>query len=270
MAIHPTAIVADGAKVDKTAEIGPYCVVGKDAVLGKNVVLKSHVVIDCIAEIGEGTVIYPFASLQPPQDLKYKGEKSKLVIGKNNTIREHVTLNTGTEGGGLLTQIGDNCLLMVGAHVAHDCKIANNVILVNNATLAGHVEVDDFAIVGGLAAVHQFVRIGSHAMIGGMSGVEQDVIPNGLVMGNRAKLTGLNVIGLKRRGLSKDDIHSLREAYNQLFHNKGTVFAQRIQEVEAEFAGESEVIDGLLAFIKESSKRGLCHPASDEAGAEDE
>lgn len=260
--IHPTAIVDAGAKIADSVVIGPYCHIGPHAALKDKVTLKSHVVIDCKATIGEGTTIFPFASLQPPQDLKYKGEESEIIIGKNNIIREHVTINTGTSGGGMKTVIGDNCLFMVGSHVAHDCHIGNHVVLVNNATLAGHVTVEDYAIIGGLSAVHQFVRIGAHSMVGGMAGVEQDVIPNGLVMGNRARLTGLNIIGLKRRGVGKDEIHNLREAFKHLFLNKSVVFTQRVQEVEAEF-GDSEIVNSLLTFIQADSKRGLCHPPND-------
>ncbi len=267
--IHSTAIVDSSACLSDSVEVGPYCIVGKDAELHDNVILKSHVVIDCKVSVGSGTTIFPFASLQPPQDLKYKGEASELIIGKNNIIREHVTLNTGTEGGGMITRIGDDCLFMVGSHVAHDCHIGNNVVLVNNATLAGHVTVEDFAIIGGLSAVLQFVRIGAHAMVGGMSGVEKDVIPYGLVRGNRARLTGLNVIGLKRRGATKDEIHNLREAYNNLFMNKSTVFNQRLQEVEAEF-GDSKIVQSVLEFIRAESKQGLCHPASDHEHDTDE
>ena len=184
-----------------------------------------------IPQIGEGTQIFPFASIGfAPQDLKYKGEKSRLVIGKQNIIREHVTMNPGTEGGGMLTSVGDNCLFMVSAHVAHDCHIGNHVILANNATLGGHVLVEDYAIIGGLAAVHQFVRVGRHAVIGGMSGVEHDVIPYGSVMGERASLAGLNLIGLKRRGFDRETIHALRNAYKMLFDaENGTLFERTRQ-----------------------------------------
>ena len=181
----------------------------------------SHVVIDGRTTIGDGTRIFPFASIGlEPQDLKYRGETSSLVIGRDNTIREYVTINPGTTGGGMVTRIGDNCLFMVGAHVAHDCQMANHVVMANNATLAGHVIIEDYAVLGGLCAVHQFVRIGRHAMIGGMSGVERDVIPYGQVMGDRARLTGLNIIGMQRRGFSRDDIQGLRNAYQFLFYSR--------------------------------------------------
>ena len=192
--VHPTAIVDSGAKLADDVTIGPYCLVGGEVSLGVGVEVMSHVVIDGRTEIGQGCRIYPFTALGlRPQDLKYEGEPSHLVIGDNNTIREHVTMNPGTRGGGMVTRVGNDCLFMVGVHVAHDCRIGDNVIMAKEATLAGHVVVEDHAIIGGLAAVHQFVRIGQHAMVGGMSGVEQDVIPFGSVMGERASLTGLNL-----------------------------------------------------------------------------
>ncbi|MGE5270593.1 MAG: acyl-ACP--UDP-N-acetylglucosamine O-acyltransferase, partial [Thiohalocapsa sp.] len=205
--IHPTAVVDAGARLADDVVIGPYCVIGAQVSLLAGVALKSHVVIDGRTTIGARTRIFPFASIgHETQDLKYKGEPSTLEIGHDNTIREHVTINPGTEGGGMVTCVGSHCLLMVGAHVAHDCQIGDHVILVNNATLGGHVVVEDYAILGGLSAVHQFVRIGRHAMIGGMSGVERDVIPYGLVMGDRARLTGINLIGMQRRGFSREAI----------------------------------------------------------------
>src|SRR5947209_20337006 len=176
--IHLTAIVAPGARLAEDAVVGPYCIIGEDVALGPRVSLGPHVVVDGRTTIGEGTRLFPFASIGlEPQDLKYRGERSELVIGRNNTIREYVTINPGTEGGGMVTRIGDGSLFMVGAHVAHDCQIGNHVVLANNATLGGHVVVEDYAVLGGLCAVHQYARIGSHAMIGGMSGVERDVIP---------------------------------------------------------------------------------------------
>ena len=257
--IHQTAIVDPNATVGKNVQIGPYCVVGGEVTLGDGVKLHSHVVIDGDTNIGAGTEIYPFASIGTrPQDLKFSGEKSKLTIGVNNQIREYVTMNPGTEGGGLHTKVGDNCLFMMSAHVAHDCHVGDHVILANNATLAGHVVVGDYAIIGGLAAVHQFVRIGSHAMIGGMSGVENDVIPYGSVMGERANLSGLNIIGMKRRGFSKDDIHTLRNAYRMLFANEGTL-GERVDDV-AEMFSENDVVSGIISFIKEASSRGLTQP----------
>ena len=192
--IHPTAIVEKGAELADGVAVGPYCVIGPHVALAEGVKLQSHVVVSGITSIGPNTHVYPFASIgTQPQDLKYKGEPSKLVIGANNIVREHVTMNPGTEGGGMLTEVGNNCLFMMSSHVAHDCHIANHVIMANHATLGGHVSIGEWAILGGLSAVHQFVRIGQHAMVGGMSGVEQDVIPYGSVMGNRARLAGLDV-----------------------------------------------------------------------------
>ena len=198
--VHPSAIVEDGAVLGKEVTVGPFCLVGSQVVLGDGVTLHGHVVLGGRTIVGPNSAIFPFASIgQRPQDLKYQGGESELIIGANTVIREHVTMNPGTVGGGLVTRTGANCLFMVGAHVAHDCLIGDNVILVNNATLGGHVAIGDFAIIGGMSAVHQFARIGAHAMVGGMSGVENDVIPYGSVTGNRAHLSGLNVIGLKRR-----------------------------------------------------------------------
>jgi UDP-N-acetylglucosamine acyltransferase len=257
--IHPTAIIDKAAQLGPDVSIGPYCVVGPKVKLGKGVKLHSHVVVDGATTIGEETEIYPFASIgTPPQDLKFKGEASELHIGKRCRIREHVTINPGTEGGGLLTKVGDECLIMVGAHVAHDCQIGNHVILVNNATLAGHVHVGDFAIIGGNSAVHQFVRIGAHAMIGGMSGVENDVIPYGTVMGDRAHLAGLNLVGLERRGFSKDDIRALRSAYRSLFAPEGT-FQERLDSVANNNANVAAVTD-VVKFIRAKSSRALCQP----------
>ncbi len=256
--IHPTAIIADGAKVAKSANIGPYCVIGPDVTLAEGVELKSHVCVDGRTQIGEGTVVYPFASLgHAPQDLKFSGEPSELIIGAHNTIREHVTMNTGTEGGGMLTQVGDHCLFMVASHVAHDCKVGNRVILANNATLAGHVEVGDGAIIGGLAAIHQFVRIGRAAMIGGMSGVEKDVIPFGSVTGERANLSGLNLIGLKRSGTSREAIHALRGAYKALFDAQDGVLEERVSKLRTGAAAE---VSELLDFLSDDSSRSFCTP----------
>ena len=263
--IHPTAIVAAGARLADDVVIGPYCVVGEHVALANGVRLMSHVVVEGRTTIGDRTRIFPFASIgHEPQDLKYDGEASSLEIGADNTIREHVTMNPGTAGGGMVTRVGDHCLFMVGAHVAHDCQIGNYVIMANNATLAGHVVIEDHALLGGLSAVHQFVRIGQHAMIGGMSGVERDVIPYGQVMGDRARLHGLNIIGMQRRGFSREDIQGLRSAYNCLFGDSGTL-SERVEEVARRFSGIGPV-DDLVAFIRADSSRAICQPKGANGG----
>lgn len=260
-AIHPSAIVAAGARLGEGVEIGPFCVVGEHVELGPNVRLHSHVVVEGHTKIGARCTVFPFASIgHQPQDLKFKGEPSRLEIGEDTIIREHVTMNPGTSGGGMLTRVGSRCLIMVGSHVAHDCKLGDNVIMANNATLGGHVVVEDFAFLGGLCAVHQFVRIGRHAMVGGMSGVENDVIPYGSVMGDRARLGGLNLVGLKRRGFSREDIHSLRTAYRLLFAQEGTM-AERIGDVAQLFIATKPVQE-IVDFIKADSQRALCQPRS--------
>jgi UDP-N-acetylglucosamine acyltransferase len=257
--IHATAIISPAAEIAPSVVIGPYCVVGAKVRLDSGVQLHSHVVVDGITQIGEGTVVYPFASLgHRPQDMKYRGEPSRLEIGKHNQIREHVTMNTGTEGGGMLTKVGDHGLFMVGAHVAHDCVIGNHVILANNATLAGHVEIGDFVVLGGLSAVHQFVRIGRHVMVGGMTGVENDIIPFATVMGNRAHLAGLNLVGLKRRNFPRDDIHALRAAYRLLFAPEGTM-SERLEQVAQQF-GHSDPVMEIVNFIRIDSSRAICQP----------
>lgn len=257
--VHASAIVEPGAKLGEGVRVGPFCTVGPKVVLGDGVELISHVVLAGDTSIGAGTRIYPFASIgNPPQDLKFKGEASRLEIGENNVIREYVTMNPGTEGGGLLTRVGSNCLFMVGAHVAHDCVVGDFVVMANNASIAGHVELGDFAILGGLAGVHQFVRIGHHAMVGGMTAVENDIIPFGSVMGGRARLSGLNVIGLKRRNFGRDDIHALRTAYRLLFAEEGTM-AERLGDV-AELYGENEAVMEIVNFISLESSRGLTQP----------
>jgi UDP-N-acetylglucosamine acyltransferase len=262
--IHPTAIVDHEAQLGEDVAIGPYCVVGPEVVLGDGVVLHSHVVVEGRTRVGARTQVFPFASLgHRPQDLKYAGEASALEIGTDCMIREHVTMNPGTSGGGMLTSVGDHCLFMVGAHVAHDCRVGHNVIMANNATLAGHVKVGDYAIVGGLSAVHQFVRIGAHAMIGGMSGIEQDVIPYGLAMGDRARLSGVNIVGLKRRGFEKPEIQSLLAAYEDLFAGEGTL-AERARRV-AEAHPDNTVVQGIVKFIEADSSRALCQPKRDNA-----
>ena len=264
--IHATAIVDPAAGLGSGVSIGPYCVVGPEVVLGDGCALLSHVVVEGRTEIGPNTRIYPFASIgHPPQDMKYRGEASRLEIGANNIVREHVTINPGTEGGGMLTRVGNNCLLMVGAHVAHDCVVGNHVIMANNATVAGHVIVDDHAILGGLAAVQQFCRIGRHAMVGGMSGVKSSVIPYGSVRGREAHLSGLNLIGLKRRGFSKDDVSALRRAYRLMFAKEGTM-AERLDDVVESFRDRQAVME-IVDFIRADAGNAICQP--EEAAAEE-
>jgi UDP-N-acetylglucosamine acyltransferase len=259
VAVHPTAIVDPKAELGQGVSIGPYCIIGGDVVLHDRVQLMSHVVIDGRTTIGADSVIYPFASLgQIPQDLKYKGEPATLEIGARNRIREHVTMNIGTEGGGMVTKVGDDGLFMVNAHIAHDCILGNRVIMANNATLAGHIEVGDFAFLGGMSAVHQFVRIGPSAMVGGMTGVEQDVIPFGLVTGDRARLTGLNLVGMERRGFPREDIQGVRSAYRMLFGPDRTL-AERIEEVARAFA-DNQYVRQIIEFARAKSSRGLCQP----------
>ena len=257
--IHPTAIIEQGAQLGANCLIGPYCIIGPHVVLGDNVILKSHVVVEGRTTIGGGTVIYPFASIgTAPQDLKYHGEPSELIIGKNNTIREHATMNPGTESGGMKTVVGDNCLFMIATHVAHDCQIGNHVIMANNATLGGHVTVGDRALIGGLAAVHQFVRIGAFAVIGGMSGVESDVIPFGRVKGERASLAGLNIIGLERGGFNKDQIRTIQRAFKVIFGGQGNL-DQRLETVAKDNNGD-QLVNQIVDFARNREKFGLCQP----------
>ncbi len=257
--IHPTAVVDEKARLGKNVEIGAFCVVGPDVALGDGVKLHSHVVLDGITTVGENTQIFPFASIgSQTQDKKYEGEPAELIIGSNNVIREHVTMNPGTKGGGMKTIVGDNGLFMVGSHVAHDCIVGNNVIMANNATLGGHVHVGDFAGLGGMSAVQQFVRNGAYAVIGGMSGVESDVIPFGRVKGERAFLAGLNLIGLERQGFSKDEIKTLQKAFKKLFEDEGTL-DQRLEMVASEYSGDELVMD-VIQFAREKTRFPLCQP----------
>ncbi len=258
--IHPTAVVSRQAKIGANVEIGAFSVVGPDVTLADGVFLDSHVVIEGITTLHESVRVYSFAAVgKQPQDLKFGGEKSRLEVGANSTIREHATLHTGTEGGGMITRIGKNCLVMVGAHIAHDCQLGDNVIIVNNVLLGGHVEIGEFAIVGGQSAVHQFVRIGCHAMIGGASGIEQDIIPFGMATGNRARLQGLNLVGLRRRGFSRNEIHALRAAYKDIFEDDG-LFIDRVDKAAREYEGKS-LVKEVLDFIQADTSRALCQPA---------
>lgn len=256
--IHPTAIVEQGAKLGVGVKIGPFSIIGSDVELHDNVEITSHVSIAGDTKIGKGTKVFPFAAIgHEPQDLKYHGEKSKLVIGKNCTIRESATLHPGTQDGGMITSVGDDCLLMVGTHIAHDCRVGNNVIMANLSGLAGHCIAGDYVTIGGMVTVHQFTRIGSHSFIGAHSMVDADVIPYGMVIGNRARLAGLNLVGLKRRGFSRDEIHTLRAAYRMLFSSEGT-FRERIEDASSMFAGAShvkEISDFIIA-----SDRSICLP----------
>lgn len=257
--LHPTAVVEPGAEIAEDVSIGPFCVVSAGVALDQGVRLHSHVVVGGATRIGAGSEIFPFASIGlPPQDRKYRGEASRLEIGRNCTIREHVTINPGTEGGGRLTRLGDDCLLLVGAHVAHDCIVGDRVTMVNNATLGGHCRIGDHVILGGLSAVHQFVRIGDYAFVGGMSGVENDLIPFGSAIGNRAALGGLNIVGLTRNGFSREAIHALRRAYRILFAPDGTL-KERLADVEEEFAGD-ENVGKMVGFIREGGERAICTP----------
>jgi len=258
--IHPAAIVASGARIGAGVSIGPWCEVGPDVVLHEGVRLVSHVVLDGHTEIGAGAVLWPFCTVGlAPQDLKYRGEPTRTWIGPRTQIREHVTIHRGTVTGTGLTRVGADCLLMAVAHVAHDCALGDGVIVANNVVMGGHVEIGDHAVIGGSAALHQFVRIGRGAMIGGVSGVERDVIPFGSVIGNRAHLAGLNIIGLRRRGFGHADIAALRAAFRQLFHGEGA-FAARVAAVRAH-ATASPLIEEILAFIAAPSHRGLIRVA---------
>ena len=257
--IHSSSIVDPKAKIGQNVEIGPFCHVGPHVILEDNVRLVSHVSLSGHVHVGEETAIHPFAAIgQPPQHRSFKGEPSWVKIGPRCLIREHVTIHPGTEKGGMETVIGHDTMIMVGAHVAHDCRVGNYVLLTNNATLGGHVEIGDYANIGGMVAIHQFVRIGNGVIIGGMSGIENDVIPYGSVMGNRARLCGLNLIGLKRQGLSRDAIHDMRNAYRLLFANEGTQ-AERIQDVAEMFSKNTHVME-IINFMQADTTRALCLP----------
>ncbi|RWR52462.1 acyl-ACP--UDP-N-acetylglucosamine O-acyltransferase [Sinirhodobacter ferrireducens] len=245
--IHPSAVIEEGAAIAAGVRIGPFCHVGPEVVLAEGVELKSHVVISGLTEIGEDTTVFPFASLgQVPQDLKYKGEKTRLVIGKRNRIREYVTMNPGTEGGGGITRVGDDGLFMSSSHVAHDVTIGNRVILVNSVAIAGHCHIEDDVIVGGLSGVHQWVRIGHGAIIGALSMVTSDVIPHALVAGPRAQLEGLNLVGLKRRGVSRAEIGALRELYMALSEGNFREQARKLHDEGTDSALAREVLDFIL------------------------
>ena len=261
--IHSSSIISSKAKIDSSVNIGPFCVIGKNVEIGRKNKLISHVHIQGNTCIGNNNIFYPFSSIgSAPQDLKFQGEKNYLKIGNNNTFRENVTVNPGTKGGGFETIVENNCLIMVGAHIAHDCLVGDNVIIANNVALAGHAIIEDFVIIGGLSAVKQFIRIGKHAIIGGMSGVEKDVIPFGLVMGERANLCGLNIIGLKRRGFTKDNIKALQSMYKDLFNNPTNTLNERVDMLKSKYNDEN-VLE-IIKFIQSENSNSLCKPKSNE------
>lgn len=254
--IHKTAIVSPKAEIDDDVYIGPFCIVGDGVSIKKGTRLMSNIVVEGNTEIGQECTIYPFAAIGlPPQDLKYKNEKTSLKIGKKNIIREYVTIHRASVGGDGLTEVGDSNFLMAYVHIAHDCKIGNSVIMANAATLAGHVLVEDFAVIGGLVAIHQFTRIGAYSMVGGFSGIGQDIPPYTMASGARAKLYGLNVIGLKRHGFSDEAINNLKKAYKILFREKRTL-KEALKKIRSELP-ETPEIKHLLEFI-EKNKRGIC------------
>lgn len=256
VSIHPSAIVAHGAELGPGVEIGPFCSIGPNVVIEAGAKLMSHVVVEGHTRIGEGAQLFPFCTVGlPPQDFKYQGEPTRCEIGARTLVREHCTIHRGTVTGTGVTHVGSDCMLMAVVHVAHDCFLGDHVIVANNAVMGGHVRIADHAVIGGAAAIHQFVRIGRAAMIGGVSGVEGDVIPFGSVIGNRARLAGLNVIGLKRRGFDKAAIQRLHVAFRTLYAKTG-VFAQRLEETRAQF-GDDPLVGEVLAFIDAPSHRGL-------------
>lgn len=269
MAIHQSAIVSPGAHIAEGASIGPFCTVGPNVTIEAGVELISHVSVDGHTRIGAGARIFPYASIGlAPQDLKYKNEPTRCEIGPRTLVREGVTIHRGSVGGHGITTLGADCMIMAMAHVAHDCTLADRVILANNVMLGGHVEIGDTVFVGGGTAVHQFVRIGRQAVIGGMSGVEADVIPYGSAMGNRARMIGLNLIGLKRRGFSRPEIHALRSMFRLLFREPG-VFADRLAQAGERYPGDAQVAE-VLAFIVAPSRRGLCKAGRDTAVEEED
>lgn len=259
MSIHPTAIIEDGAEIDPSAVVGPYCSVGPNVHLGAEVRLISHVVVSGNTTIGDRTQVFPFAVLgAPPQHLGYKGEDTRLLLGEDNIIREHVTMNPGTVTGRSETRVGSRGLFMTGSHVAHDCIVGDNVVFANNATLGGHVTVEDFVFMGGLCAVHQHCRIGSYSFVGGCAAVPSDVIPYGSVIGNHAHLAGLNIVGMRRRKMERAAINDIRAAYRLLFAQEGT-FQERIEDVAVRF-GESHEVMRIIDFIRAEASRPLCLP----------
>ena len=256
--IHKTSIIDKKAKISKNVKVGAYSIIGPNVEIAENVEVYSHVNIDGNTKIGEGTKIFPFASIGTnPQDLKFKGEKSNLIIGKNNTIREYVTINPGTEGGGGTTLVGNNCLFMISSHVAHDCIVGNNVVIANNVPLGGHAIIEDDVVIGGNSAVQQFTRIGRLAMIGGMTGVLKDVIPFGLSFGNRNYLKGLNLIGLRRKKYENKKILELNEAYKNIFSSVN--LHENVSKINGEYK-ENDLVKEVTNFILKDKKRPICSP----------
>ena len=256
--VHASAVIEDGAEIAAGCRVGPFCLVGSEVRLAERVELKSHAVVTGATEVGEETVVFPFAVVgEVPQDLKFKGEKTRLVVGRRNRIREGATLNLGTEGGGGITRVGDDCLLMTGAHVGHDAQVGNRVVMANQAALGGHCIIEDDVIIGGLSGVHQFVRVGRGAIVGAVTMVTNDVIPYGLVQGPRGELDGLNLVGLKRRGVSRADISELRAAFQELANGSGT-FHERARNLSG--SAQSEQLRELLAFILAGSDRSFLTP----------
>jgi UDP-N-acetylglucosamine acyltransferase len=256
--IHPSAVIEEGAQIDPSARVGPFCLVGPEVVLKADVELKSHVVVTGQTEVGAGTVIFPFAVIgEIPQDLKFKGEASRLVIGERNRIREHVTMNCGTEGGGGVTRVGDDGLFMAGCHIAHDAVVGNRVIVVNNAAVAGHCVLEDDVIIGGLSGIHQWVRIGQGAIIGAVTMVTNDVIPYGLVQAPRGDLDGLNLVGLKRAGVARSDITALRAAFQMLAQGEGT-FSDRARRLGDET--QSDYVRQIVDFVMADTGRHFLTP----------
>lgn len=258
--IHSTAIIDKNAIIGNNVTIGAYCNIGGEVVIGDNCILKSHVVVDGKTTIGNNNKIFSFAVIgQEPQDLKFHGEKSEILIGNNNSIREHVTIHPGTEADNMITKVGNDNLFMVGVHIAHDCIVGNRCIFANNVGLAGHVKVSDFVVIGGFAAIHAKVRIGEGVMVGGMSGVEFDIMPFGLVMGNRASLDGLNIIGMKRRNIDREDIHNMRHFFEELFENKDISLLDRAKELSTKYK-KSKLVSKVIDFFEGETKRQFCTP----------
>ena len=256
--IHKTSVIEKGAEISKKVKVGPFCYIGPKVKLDDNVELFSSVHIEGNTSIGQGTKIFPFASIgTQPQDLKFKGEKNSLVIGKNNLIREYVTINPGTEGGGSKTIIGDNCLFMISSHIAHDCNIGNNVIIANNVPLGGHVTIEDSVVIGGNSAVQQYTRIGRLAMIGGMTGVLKDVIPFGLSTGNRNTLKGINLIGLRRHKYDNQKIIGLDKAYKEIFSSKNLY--DNLSKINGAYK-DNELVGEVIKFLEKDKKRPICSP----------